>query len=212
MLAQLLWSLDLGIRAARGEPIADPEDLDKEISLFVKGQKKRTQTHEEILDDIYELLIRPTAQELDLRVKNFSPLFRMARAESKLRAGGRGVRTAGNSFLKRSRWEDWSREYVMVPGFILGQPAVEVTLTYEWEGYLGDADGVESLSLEVSWQLDRSTTRFHAEIEQKSVPDARYSTPYSRLYVEPRDSAELVRDICRAIMSEIRTKSEIQSE
>ena len=27
MLAQLLWSLDLGVRAARDEPIADPEEL-----------------------------------------------------------------------------------------------------------------------------------------------------------------------------------------
>ncbi|WP_419167206.1 Fic family protein [Candidatus Palauibacter sp.] len=212
MLTQLLWSLDLGMRAARGESLREPDDIDKEISIFVRGQTKRTQTHTEILDATYELLIRPTAQELDRRVKNFTPLFRVSRTKSTLHTGGRGVGGLSNIFLERSKWEDWSREYVVVPGVVLGEPEVVLTLTYEWEGYLGDAAGVGSLRLEVRWYLDSSTARFAAEINQRSVSDASYSTPYSRMYDKPRDSVELVTNICRAVMSEIRANSETKSE
>ena len=37
MLDNLLWSLTLGMRAAKGESIQEPDDLDKEINVFVRG-------------------------------------------------------------------------------------------------------------------------------------------------------------------------------
>ena len=38
---QSLWSLELAIKAGKGEPIEEKEDLQKEIEIFKKRQKRK---------------------------------------------------------------------------------------------------------------------------------------------------------------------------
>lgn len=77
---QLLWSLDISIKAANGESIDEHDDVDKEIDLLIKElhqipdeyDKKRDllEVTDVLINSVYPLLI-----ELDLKLSRIQELF-----------------------------------------------------------------------------------------------------------------------------------------
>ena len=61
MLENVLWSLDVAIRAAKGESIQEPGDLGKEMDVFVRSRQgpEPNQTDLKVLDDVYLLCVHP---------------------------------------------------------------------------------------------------------------------------------------------------------
>jgi len=78
MKEELAWSLKKSIQAARGENIDDPEDLDKEIDLFVREKKedfdwkdiKKKSLYETSINDFQEI-----CGSLVKKLHKFSPVF-----------------------------------------------------------------------------------------------------------------------------------------
>lgn len=68
---EMIWSLEKSIKAARGEDIEDPDDIDKEIDIYVNEENSifitRSQAQKEILNRVTHIL--------DAKLKKFSPLF-----------------------------------------------------------------------------------------------------------------------------------------
>lgn len=75
---RLEWSLQLGIRAARGESIEEPSDLEKEVAIFVrnqqgpKGEKKRSA---EALRELLDLGLREFVEKFEAKLSKLAPLF-----------------------------------------------------------------------------------------------------------------------------------------
>ena len=69
MMENALWSLDLAIRAAKGESIEAARDVDKEVALFVRRRHGGPAAPRDIdiLDNVFFLLVRPTMDALDAR-------------------------------------------------------------------------------------------------------------------------------------------------
>ncbi|MXX78001.1 MAG: Fic family protein [Gemmatimonadales bacterium] len=209
MRAQLLWSLDLGVRAARAEPIADPEDLDKEISLFVEGRRPREtiKFDAETVDAIYDLDVRPTVEALDQRMEKFVPLFRDCTGTSFIVAGS--CRMEGRAVLQAPDWDRFRADPVFdTDGFALGLPDITLMRRYNLGDYCGPSDQGFSLLLEVKWLLGTSGRRFTATINGKVVEGASQGLPLARLETESTNVEERVETICRAVMGEIRLQSQ----
>ncbi len=209
MRAQLLWSLDLGVRAARGEPIAGPEDLDKEMFLFVESRRPREtiKSDAETVDAIYDSDVRPTVKTLDQRMEKFVPLFRDCTGTSFIVAGSCTMK--GRAVLQSPDWDRFRADPVFdTDGFALGQPDINLTRRYALEDYCGPSDEGFSLLLEVKWWLGKSGRRFTANINGKEIKGASQGLPLARLETESTNVKERVEKICRAVMDEIRTLSQ----
>ena len=212
MLAQILWSLDLGIRAARGEPIGDPDDLDKEISLFVREKRSDTPTRSDIetLDAIYELYVRPTIEQLDTRMESLAPLFRVFRGTSFVTVGSHTESSSG--LLEPRNWERLKQERLVEPGFAFGDPVVTLRRTYGFTDYCGASREGFSFEVNVSWLLGTDSRRFRADVAGQLIPKASGSIPYSRLRANRPGVEAGVEIICRAVMEQINRQSRQEPE
>jgi Fic family protein len=80
MADQLIWSLELAIKAAKGENIEEPDDLDKRVALFdvmVGGVNQTIQKikNEEVMHEILMKVVEPLFRKVFETVLKISPLF-----------------------------------------------------------------------------------------------------------------------------------------
>ncbi len=82
MAEQLIWSLELALKAAKGENIDEPEDLDKKLSLLEKelhaidpDNEVRIQLSKEVFNDIYKTWVRELFKEAIFVVQKFNGFF-----------------------------------------------------------------------------------------------------------------------------------------
>ena len=75
--AQLVWSLELSLKAAMGESLEEPDDLDKEISVWKKGIiNGGPKKSDKLVSEIYEKGINEFFKSLVIEIKKrFSDLF-----------------------------------------------------------------------------------------------------------------------------------------
>ena len=212
MLAQLTWSLDLGIRAARGEPIDDPEDLDKEISLFVREKHVGGQDRSDIetLDMIFTRYVQPTVAGVEGRMARFRKLFRVWRAESRIEAGAN--QTGSERAPGPEDWAQFKEEFGLGPDFTLGQPDVAFKRIYWLDDYRGDGREGFSLTLWMQWLLGADSRRFEVMLNGSLLSGACHRIPYGRLGVESSGVEDRVKTICLAVMELIERQSRQKPE
>ncbi|NDV96517.1 Fic family protein [Dysgonomonas sp. 521] len=79
MEKQLEWSLNLSIRAAKGESIEEQDDWEKQLSLLKKGLGDKrgevVKKSEESVKAVFENVIDPFAVKLDIKLSQFDSLF-----------------------------------------------------------------------------------------------------------------------------------------
>lgn len=73
------WSLNLGIKAANGEAIEEPSDVEKEVSIFVRKQQGKISGEPAVTrDTIRELIassLKPFIKKVEEKLKRLVPLF-----------------------------------------------------------------------------------------------------------------------------------------
>jgi Fic family protein len=76
---QLEWSLKLGLRAAKGESLEEPTDVEKEIAIFIREQEaKRIEVKKrspDTLRELYNLSWEYLFSSFEQKMKKLSPLF-----------------------------------------------------------------------------------------------------------------------------------------
>lgn len=90
---QLQWSLEVAIKAAKGESIEEVDDLDKEIALWKQqaSLKKVTTSHRDD-NEVYEIYskgVRELFEEFESKHKQFYDLFRKSSCLTFKNNGGR---------------------------------------------------------------------------------------------------------------------------
>lgn len=77
---QALWSIDISIKAAKGESIDEPGDLDKKIDALKKKlnykEEVKFEKSNEIVKMSYQQSIKPLIISLRMRLKKFDSLFK----------------------------------------------------------------------------------------------------------------------------------------
>lgn len=76
---QLVWSLELYIKAAKGENLEEPDDLDKELAVLQKQLSTKNALEEnatpENIADVIERNLIPLFQMVETKLKTISPSF-----------------------------------------------------------------------------------------------------------------------------------------
>ena len=79
MIQQLAWSLDLSIKAAKGENIEEQDDWEKQLNLLKKGlgdkNSEVVKKSDESVKAVFKDSIDPFVKLLDLKISQFDSLF-----------------------------------------------------------------------------------------------------------------------------------------
>jgi len=75
----VIRSLELGIKAANGESLDEPGDVEKAVVVFVKNQLTQTRTatprSPEVTKDVYERCLKNLIDRVGAKLRNLEPLF-----------------------------------------------------------------------------------------------------------------------------------------
>ncbi|MEI6606782.1 MAG: Fic family protein [Verrucomicrobiota bacterium] len=102
---QLTRALDLAIRAGKGENIDEPSDVEKQVALYIREQKARSDTDavpKEIIEALIRSSIAPFIDKLETKMRTLVPLF--ARMDI-LALDGNGEVASGWGFIFHSNFE-----------------------------------------------------------------------------------------------------------
>lgn len=209
MMENALWSLDLAIRAAKGEDIESPRDVDKEVALFVRRRHggPPAQRDIDILDNVFFLLVHPTMDALDARLAPLSSLFRERHGSCRIDAGAGETNSSGTLFEKRS-WQTNRDKYLVAPGFRLGN-ARRIVLGYDvrFSDYVGRGDAGFEVTIAVAWSLAADSCRWEATIDGRPEPDLAGSVPYAALAGPPDGLEDWTANISRLVMDAVDRKA-----
>ena len=90
---KLIWSLELSIRAAKGESIEEPDDVEKEIALWKKQatSKKVEALHrnDELIYEIYTKSVKEMFEQFDEKHKQFYDMFTKATCHTYKNSNGK---------------------------------------------------------------------------------------------------------------------------
>ena len=207
MLENVLWSLDVGIQAAKGESIQEPGDLGKEMDVFVRGRKgpEPNQSDLEALDSVFLLCVRPTIDSLDTAMKPLSQLFGTHAWSSSYRLGGRTVKSG--TLFEPAQWESNKQLYLVTPGFTLDdERKVELRREYRYHDHSGRGKQGFNLVVAVAWKLGGTGFGFEAVVDGEPVLEG--ATTYSELAVRTPDVEGTTDRLCGAAMQKIEALSQ----
>ena len=210
MLDNVIWSLDLGIRAAKGESIRESEDIDKEMELFIRNKKgpEPDPSDVEVLDQVYFRFVSPIIEKLDRLCERYgSELFNSYLGEHYVRTSERSM-VSGSGVLGANNWANAKKSYLTKPGFALSdEQHVELGAQYRFSEYTGVENEDFDLNLSLSWDFYDGMFAFEVTIDGELVPDVSRSIPYSELHDRDADVDNTVDSICRCLMAEIDRRS-----
>ena len=153
MLESVLWSLGMGIRAARGESITEPDDLTKEVELFIDRKRGPAPVGSdmELLNQVFYGYVKPTLEKLDgLCERQGSQLFRSHNPRKYVRPGSR-VEISGDVF-ETTRWKEIWEDFLGRPGSRLSDKyRTTLGAEYAFEEYVGTGSQGFDLTLSVMW-------------------------------------------------------------
>ena len=212
MLENTLWTLDLAIRAAKGESIEAATDVDKELEIFVRGRRGNppVKSDVEILDRVFELCVRPSITALNDRLKPLLALFRRRFENCTVRHGATNVGSSG--LFEKDGWESTKRDYLVTTGFRLSDET-EVVLTYEMRlfDYVGRGKPGFGLTIAVVWSLGAEACRWETIIDSQPESDLAGGVPYAALAAPPDGLDDWTARICRLMIGAVGRRSGTQA-
>lgn len=209
MWDNVIWSLDLGIRAAKGESIRESEDIDKEMELFIRSKKgpEPNSSDVEVLDQVFFQFVSPIIEKLDRLCERYgSELFNSYVGQHYAKPSGSGKVSGG--IFSANNWTRTKKSYLTKPGFALSdEQQVELGAQYSFNQYTGAVNRGFDLKLALSWRLGTGTFVFEVMIDSEIIPGIGRSIPYSELNSRDADVDNTVESICRCLMAEVEQRS-----
>lgn len=154
----LISWLEIGIKAARGEDISEPEDIDKEIDIFIKGEKAKglesmKSLSREDMEELYNQSWVPLFETFEDRFKQFNEMFSSTKTTF-LWSGGKSASLEGLKKNLKNRLE--KEEASFTEG-----------LEIYYEGY---KVGLKPFGMKVELSITRRPYDFEYEISTSPNP------------------------------------------
>jgi len=158
------WTLNLGIKAAKGEIIEEPSDVEKEVAIFVRNQQARKDggpsVTREMIRELMTASLRPLVEKIDAKLKKLAPLFRKARF---IVRDGAGEGIEGTIRILSS------------DSMHVG-PGEELVVTFMFQGYQGEAPAPFDFFVQVGLHF----------------PPGKYSVTHGGKVIASRDYSEVI--------------------
>jgi hypothetical protein len=186
---QLTRSLDLAIRAGKGESIDEPGDVEKEITLFIRGQEHHKEKVKprsgEAIRELYELGFKNLITTLTAKMRVFDPLF----VKSGIHVDPSSP-TGTNEPIEVFEYQ-LSQDYKNHNHFLVG---------FNLEGFRGEADQPFHLSKQL--HLNFAEYEYTVHIDNRAV--------FHKLYSEPilsDEATQIVERMLREVFEAIKNQS-----
>ena len=211
MLENVLWALELAIRAAKGESIREPDDMDKEMDIFIQKRRGPAPNNPdvEVLDQVFLQYVKPILEKLDrLCERQGSELFHSYLPNKYARLGNSGG-VSGDVFSELINGNGQRKPYLVKPSFALSdEQQIELGAKYNFHGYIGRGNHGFDLELSVVWKLGGEKFLFEAAIDGNPLTAIDLHIPYSELDGRDAEVDYTVEAICRCMMDEIDSRSQ----
>lgn len=190
---QLQWSLNLAIRAAKGESLEEPSDIEKEIAIFIRKQegnrievKKRSP---ETLRELYKSGWEYLFSSFEEKMRKLSPLF----SETAIT-----VAPPGKPDFKA----DWRRAFDHFAGRTPTHSTFQIRVGLK--GYKGTAEAPFGIDATLQLQFE----------EFRYVISSAFQNPIQKLYSEPvlsDEADQIVNATLRKTFDAVKTKAAKQA-
>ncbi len=182
-------SLELGIKAAKGESLEEPGDVEKEVALFVKSRAVRdkpdvTRSNEVVAGPLYAGF-RYLLARLEEKVRVFQPLF----AKMSLSNEPLGTQEDGSTLA--------ALDYCLEKGV---DQYSWMMWFFEFDGYLGNETSSFGVNIPISLNLDELEYVWKID----GIPKLR--NPYSEA-ISNEDADAFVEQVLKKIMNSIKEQS-----
>ncbi len=183
---RVAWSLELGIRAAKGESVDEPGDIEKEIALLVRqqgNQRKRVKPRSpEALRELYNLGFKRLFSVLSEKMRVFDALFVNSRTVIDPHyPGGSESPTAAFEYQMSHRFEGINRFVV----------------SYLLEGYMSEA--THPFNVMKSMVIEFGDFSYTIAIEGERVAEKLYSEP-----ILAEEANSIAERLLKAILNQIK--------
>jgi Fic family protein len=188
---QLLWSLEIGIKAAKGESLEEPSDVDKEIALFVSEQKNQQKSvlkkNPEVVHQLLTTSVKLLFEKFDEKTKTIGEMFesRTLQTSSNPAYGGNSWQTSLNTMA--------SVKDAAALGFI--------ALNLHLKGYRGTALHPFSISQAIVVQLN--DYEYMVSIYGRQAHHAIYSDALTAELVD-----KIVADFLKRLLEQIKQQAQ----
>ena len=186
---QLTRSLNLAIRAGKGESIDEPSDVEKEITLFIRGQEHHKEKVKprsgEAIRELYELGFKSLITTLTAKMRVFDPLF----VKSGIHVDPPSP--AGTNEPIEVFEYQLSQDYKNHNHFLVG---------FNLEGFRGEAD--QPFHLTKQLRLNFAEYEYTVHIDNRAV--------FRKLYSEPilsDEATQIVERMLREVFEAIKNQS-----
>ena len=185
----LVWSLELGIKAAKGESLEEPSDIEKEIALFVRDQKNQSKKVLKKDASVVQEFLKTSAQLLfdkfDLKTKEIGQLFET-----------RELNFTSNVRVRGTSWQ------VCLESVCIDQLVPQhVGLNLSLKGYRGNARHVFGLDQSILIQFH--DYEYSISIFGQQIHHTIYAEP---LISEKAD--EIVSDFLKKLLQQIKQQAQ----
>lgn len=192
---QLIWSLELSIKAAKGESIEEPDDLDKEIALLQrelnsKGKLEQSRTTENIKRAFEEGII-DVIQSIEGKLTKLNDYF--FRIEKSLVA----INTDGVTLSLLSQNQDLGQIIEWLDNKKMIGPSFYFKFAYRYEMY----------GLKSSTQGDDLSTNIEILFDEYAFFINKTAFPYGKPLTEAQKQ-EIIRPIVKDIIERIKNASD----
>ena len=202
MLDNLMWSLQLGIRAAKGESIWELEDIDKEVDVFVRSKRSQAPSESDLeaVDGVVLIHVQPTLEKLGDTLDRLSELFHTYNTNSFLKIGENTLSTT--RLFESRNWEPRRKEMLARPGFYLSdERPLELGADFRFHSYVGKGIKAFNLTISLTWRLGKRGFCLIVNVDGLNIlSDRNQTTPYSETHNTSAGIDDRVREICSAVM------------
>ncbi len=162
---RLEWSLQLGIKAAKGQSIEDPSDLEKEIAIFVRNQQEHKDKvvfrSPEVLRELFDSGLREFVEKFDTKLNKLIPLFRNHLVTTKIKPE---LPNTGDDPIKNLELVIQTSEHNS-----------SFTIQHRYQGYLDKAPNPFDVSAETSIAFGEN--RYVVNVAAQNLIVRAYSEP-----------------------------------
>jgi Fic family protein len=191
LVARSEWSLDLGIRAAKGESVDERSDVEKEVAIFIRDQQTNydrvKRRSPEVLKELGEISWIPLLEKFEEKMGKLYPLF----SETKLAAAPLPAQTSE---------ENWR---FALERFISQNPGPQFQVIVDFRGYRGEAKNPFSFRTDIRLVL--------ADFDYQVLQESRVLA--KKLYSEPILSNEaevLAAEVLKTLFERIKQQSQLK--
>ena len=212
MLENILWSLNLAVRAAKGESINEPGDLRKRSELLARSRAggKRSKGISERLDEAVNYWISPLVETMLHELDPLKTLFRKFSVSSFIKMhSGTSYRYEGNIF-ENQQWELKAKR--LLPDREFRDPNdmfIGLGCQFWFGHYNGQGARGFSTRLSMGWMLFVGSIKLSASIDNKAIKSAEYEFQYGELHRQDTEIRRTIDEIGTALLDAIDRQSEM---